>query len=43
MHGWTYNLKTGKCVNQSGKLKMLEAKIEDGAVYVKRVVNEFGW
>ncbi len=43
MHGWTYNLKTGKCVNQSGKLKMLEVKVEDGEVYVRKIVNEFGW
>lgn len=43
MHGWIYNLKTGKCVNQSGKLRMLEVKVEDGVVYVKRIVNEFGW
>ena len=40
MHGWTYNLKTGKCVNESGKLKMLDVKIEDGGVFVRRIVRD---
>ncbi|MCL5021610.1 MAG: Rieske (2Fe-2S) protein [Bacteroidetes bacterium] len=40
MHGWTYDLKTGKCVNESGKLKMLEVKIEDGGVHVRKIINK---
>ncbi len=40
MHGWTYNLKSGKCVNASGKLKLLEVKLEDEAVFVRKVVKD---
>lgn len=43
MHGWTYNLRTGQCVNESGKLKLLEVKIEDGEVHVRRAVSKSGW
>ncbi|MCL5268136.1 MAG: Rieske (2Fe-2S) protein [Bacteroidetes bacterium] len=39
MHGWTYHVKTGKCINESGKLKMLEVKVEDGAVFVRRGIK----
>ncbi|HEY9166011.1 MAG TPA: Rieske (2Fe-2S) protein [Candidatus Kryptonia bacterium] len=52
MHGWTFELKSGKCVNvpsygiphsdettmmsgKSGKLRMLEVKIENETVFVK--------
>lgn len=43
MHGWTYNLRTGRCVNESGRLKLLEVKIEDGGVYVRKAVSKSGW
>ncbi len=60
MHGWTYNLKTGKCVNvphygiphsdnisimsgKSGKLKMLEVKIENGSVHVRKMIKQSMW
>ncbi|MCL5034830.1 MAG: Rieske (2Fe-2S) protein [Bacteroidetes bacterium] len=43
MHGWTYHLKTGKCVNESGKLKMLEVKIEGGVVFVRREARSQSW
>jgi len=43
MHGWTYSLKTGKCVNESGKLKMLEVKIKDGTVSVKKKNESSAW
>ncbi len=36
MHGWTYNLKTGKCVNQSGKLRLLETRVVDSTLYVRK-------
>lgn len=35
MHGWTYDLGTGQCINESGKLKILETKIENAAVFVR--------
>lgn len=60
MHRWTYDLKTGECVNvplcgiphsnmnsmmseKSGKLKMLDVKIEGGGVFVKKITKEFDW
>lgn len=43
MHGWTYNLRTGKCVNESGRLRMLEVKIEDGGVFVRRIARQSEW
>jgi nitrite reductase/ring-hydroxylating ferredoxin subunit len=43
MHGWTYNLKTGECINESGKLKMLEVKIEDGNIFVRKFVRNQNW
>ena len=43
MHGWTYNLKTGNCVNESGKLKMLEVKVEGGNVFVRKFVRNQNW
>ena len=43
MHGWTYDLRTGDCVNASGKLKMLEVKIEDGKVFVRKPVRKQDW
>ncbi len=36
MHGWTYDLKTGGCINGNGKLKMLEIRVQDGGVFVKK-------
>ncbi len=43
MHGWTYDLKTGECINESGKLRMLEVKVEDGSVFVKKIVRNRSW
>ena len=43
MHGWTYNLRTGKCVNESGKLNMLEVKIESGDVLVRKMIKQGMW
>ena len=43
MHGWTYNIRTGKCVNESGKLKMLDVKLENGSVYVRKRATQIGW
>ena len=43
MHGWTYDLRTGNCVNQSGKLRMLEIKVEDGIVHVRKMVTQQMW
>ncbi len=43
MHGWTYNIRTGKCVNESGKLKLLDVKLENGSVYVRKRPSPVGW
>ncbi len=43
MHGWTYELRTGKCVNQSGKLRMLEVRIENGVVFVRKTLRGPAW
>ncbi len=43
MHGWTYDLRSGRCVNQSGKLRMLEVKIKDGGVHVRKVFKPEMW
>ncbi|MFZ1081461.1 MAG: Rieske (2Fe-2S) protein [Candidatus Kryptoniota bacterium] len=43
MHGWMYDLKTGQCVNESGKLKMLDVKTEGGSVFVRKITKEFDW
>ncbi len=43
MHGWMYDLKTGKCVNESGKLKMLEVKVEDGGIFVRKMARNTDW
>ncbi len=43
MHGWKYNLRTGSCVNESGRLKLLEVQVEDGGIYVRRPVSKGGW
>ncbi len=43
MHGWTYHLKTGRCVNESGKLKMLEVKVEDGVIFIRKTLGNTGW
>lgn len=43
MHGWTYDLKTGKCITESGKLRMLEVKVEDGTVFVRKSGKGPAW
>lgn len=67
MHGWTYDLRTGECVNvppcpkgihsdgiphsnemsimsgKSGKLKMLDVKVEDGVVLVRMPSEKTNW
>jgi 3-phenylpropionate/trans-cinnamate dioxygenase ferredoxin component len=43
MHGWTYDLKTGRCVNQSGKLRLVEVRIEDGGVLVRKTAGQLLW
>ncbi len=43
MHGWTYNLRTGECTNGSGKLKILDVKIESSAVFVRRLSSDPDW
>lgn len=43
MHGWSYELKTGKCINESGRLRMLEVRIEDGVVFVRKVGSGTAW
>jgi nitrite reductase/ring-hydroxylating ferredoxin subunit len=36
MHGWTFDIRSGQSTNGNGRLKMLEVKIEDGAVWVAK-------
>ena len=60
MHGWTYDLKTGNCLNvppcdiphsdeisimsgKNGRLKMLDIKIEDDDVFVRKIVRNLNW
>ncbi|MGO9481890.1 MAG: Rieske (2Fe-2S) protein [Candidatus Kryptoniota bacterium] len=41
MHGWIYDLKTGNCVGESGRLKMLDVKVENGYVLVRKNPERF--
>ncbi len=34
MHGWTFDLKTGKATNGNGRLRVFETVIEEDAVWV---------
>jgi 3-phenylpropionate/trans-cinnamate dioxygenase ferredoxin subunit len=43
MHGWTYDLRSGECLNESGRLKMLEVKIEGNVIFVENTPKEFSW
>jgi nitrite reductase/ring-hydroxylating ferredoxin subunit len=43
MHGWTYNLGTGECINGNGKLKMLDVEVRDEWVFVKKPVRNVKW
>ena len=43
MHGWTFQLKSGKCINGSGKLRMLDVKIESGGIFVKKTDKNPSW
>jgi len=43
MHGWTYDLGTGECINGEGKLKMLDVKMEGNCVLVRRSVRKMEW
>jgi nitrite reductase (NADH) small subunit len=35
MHGWSFDLRTGKAVRGSGHLKILEVRADNNAVWVK--------
>ncbi|MGB2869934.1 MAG: non-heme iron oxygenase ferredoxin subunit [Bacteroidota bacterium] len=35
MHGWSFDLRTGKPVNGAGTLKTYEVRIRDGVVWVE--------
>ena len=43
MHGWTYDIETGKCLNEGGKLRTFKVKVEDGAVFVGRFARSVVW
>jgi len=34
MHGWTFDLQTGRATNGSGRLKRYAVKVADGSVWV---------
>jgi len=36
MHGWTYDMTTGKATNGSGKVRRFNVMIKDNDVYVQR-------
>jgi nitrite reductase/ring-hydroxylating ferredoxin subunit len=40
MHGWSFDLRTGKAVAGSGRLKILEVRIEQNNVWVKKAEEE---
>ena len=40
MHGWTFDVQTGKATNGNGKLKMFDAVIEDDGVWVAAKSDE---
>jgi len=42
-HGWTYDLQTGESIDRCGKLRMLEAKIENGIVLVNESAKGAIW
>ena len=35
MHGWSFDLRTGKSVTGAGSLKIFQVRIQDGAVWVE--------
>ncbi|MBI3587017.1 MAG: nitrite reductase (NAD(P)H) small subunit [Ignavibacteriales bacterium] len=43
MHGWTFDLKTGKATIGSGTLKQYVVKIQGNSVWLKQPVNSPTW
>ena len=41
MHGWTYDMVTGKAVNGSGRVKKYDVKVKGELVYVEFQREEF--
>jgi nitrite reductase/ring-hydroxylating ferredoxin subunit len=40
MHGWSFDVRTGKAVTGSGRLKILEVRVDQNYVWVKKVEDE---
>jgi nitrite reductase/ring-hydroxylating ferredoxin subunit len=41
MHGWSFDLKTGRSTNGNGMLKTLAVKVEEGIVWVEKLGTGF--
>jgi nitrite reductase/ring-hydroxylating ferredoxin subunit len=35
MHGWSFDLRTGKAIAGSGRVKVFEVKIENGEIFIR--------
>jgi nitrite reductase (NADH) small subunit len=35
MHGWSFDLRTGRAIAGSGRIKLFEVKVEAGDIFVK--------
>ena len=40
MHGWSFDVRTGKAVMGSGRLKTFEVRVDKNNVWVKRFEDE---
>jgi nitrite reductase/ring-hydroxylating ferredoxin subunit len=40
MHGWSFDVRTGKAVTGSGRLKTLEVRMDKNSVWVKKLEDE---
>lgn len=43
VHGWTYDLKTGKSLSNNSNIKIYETKIVDDYLFVKIPKSIFNW
>ncbi|HAL57858.1 MAG TPA: hypothetical protein DCP63_15685 [Bacteroidetes bacterium] len=43
MHGWTFDLRSGKATIGSGKLKLCTVKISNGSVWIEKPKAGTGW
>ncbi len=43
MHGWSFDIRTGKCVHASCRLRKFDVRIEDGQIYIAFPDEEESW